>query len=119
MGGAAGHVWDLGPPGPEHRAAYADAAHAPFWLDRPEAPAPADPLEGKAECDLAIVGGGLSGLWAAVLAKEDDPERDVVLVEGAEIAHAASGRNGGLLPVIAHPRRRERHCPLSGGGACA
>jgi glycine/D-amino acid oxidase-like deaminating enzyme len=97
MGGAAGHVWDLGPPGPEHRAAYADAAHAPFWLDRPEAPAPADPLDGEWECDLAIVGGGLSGLWAAVLAKEDDPGRDVALIEGAEIAHAASGRNGGFF----------------------
>ena len=69
----------------------------PFWLDRPGAPAPADPLEGEAECDLAVVGGGLSGLWAALQAKEDDPARDVALVEGAEIAHGASGRSGGFF----------------------
>jgi glycine/D-amino acid oxidase-like deaminating enzyme len=89
--------WDLGPPSPEHRAAYAEAVQAPYWLDRPEAPAPADPLEGSAECDLAIVGGGLSGLWAAILAKADDPRRDVVVVEAAEVAHGASGRNGGFF----------------------
>jgi glycine/D-amino acid oxidase-like deaminating enzyme len=90
-------AWDLGPPAALHRAAYADAAQVPFWLDRPEAPAPAEALEGPAECDLAIVGGGLSGLWAAVLAKEDDPGRDVMLVEATRIADGASGRNGGFF----------------------
>ena len=90
-------AWDLGPPAVVHRAAYADAAQVPYWLDRPEAPEPADPLEGAAECDLAIVGGGLSGLWAAILAKEDDPDRDVVLVEATRIADGASGRNGGFF----------------------
>jgi len=69
----------------------------PYWLDRPDAPAPADPLAGETECDLAVVGGGLSGLWAALQAKEDDPGRDVALVEGAEVAHGASGRNGGFF----------------------
>lgn len=96
-GGATGHVWDLGPPSDRHRAASAEAIHAPFWLDRPEAPDPAEPLAGSAECDLAIVGGGLSGLWAALLAVEENPQRDVVLVEGAEIASGASGRNGGFF----------------------
>ena len=91
------HVWDLGPPSPAHRAAYADAAEVPFWLNRPEAPEPADPLAAATECDLAIVGGGLSGLWAAILAKEREPEREVALVEGTEVAHGASGRNGGFF----------------------
>ena len=91
------NIWDLGPPSATHRAAYADAAPAPFWLDRPEAPEPAAALEGTTECDLAIVGGGLSGLWAAVQAKEDDPAREVALIEGTEVAHGASGRNGGFF----------------------
>jgi glycine/D-amino acid oxidase-like deaminating enzyme len=69
----------------------------PFWLDSPQRPAASRPLDGYAECDLAIVGGGLSGLWAAVLAKQDDPRRDVVLVEGNRLADGASGRNGGFL----------------------
>jgi glycine/D-amino acid oxidase-like deaminating enzyme len=90
-------AWDLGPPSALHRAAFADAAQVPFWLDRAEAPEPTGPLEGTAECDLAIVGGGLSGLWAAILAKADDPQRDVVLLEGTEVAHGASGRNGGFF----------------------
>ncbi|NGO49377.1 NAD(P)/FAD-dependent oxidoreductase [Streptomyces ureilyticus] len=47
-------------------------------------------------CDLLVVGGGYSGLWTALLAKERDPRRDVVLVEGRETGWAASGRNGGF-----------------------
>ena len=43
-----------------------------------------------------MVGGGYSGLWTAVLAKERDPSRDVVLLEGDRIGWAASGRNGGF-----------------------
>src|SRR4029079_15463635 len=34
--------------------------------------------------------------WTALLAKEDDPARDVVLLEAHEIGWAASGRNGGF-----------------------
>ncbi len=43
-----------------------------------------------------MVGGGYSGLWTALLAKERDPSRDVVLLEGDRIGWAASGRNGGF-----------------------
>jgi glycine/D-amino acid oxidase-like deaminating enzyme len=46
--------------------------------------------------DLAIVGGGFSGLWTALLAKERDPGRDVVLIEADRIGSAATGRNGGF-----------------------
>ena len=89
--------WDRRSPGERERRSYADAATVPFWLDSSQRPAAAPPIEGEEECDLAIVGGGLSGLWAAVLAKESDPEGEVVLVEGDRIASGASGRNGGFL----------------------
>jgi glycine/D-amino acid oxidase-like deaminating enzyme len=77
--------------------AYASARLAPFWLDRPDAPEPAPPLTGEATCDLAIVGGGFTGLWAAILAKQDDPGRDIVLLEGDTVAFGGSGRNGGFV----------------------
>ena len=43
-----------------------------------------------------MVGGGFTGLWTALLAKERDPARDVLLLEGRTVAWAASGRNGGF-----------------------
>jgi glycine/D-amino acid oxidase-like deaminating enzyme len=74
----------------------ADAEPAPFWLDRPDRPAPRPPLAAGTTADLVVVGGGYSGLWTALLAKERDPQRDVLLVEGDRIGWAASGRNGGF-----------------------
>ena len=74
----------------------ADVRHASYWLQDPGRPEPAPPLTGDTTCDLAVVGGGYSGLWTALIAKERDPSLDVVLLEGARIGHAASGRNGGF-----------------------
>jgi glycine/D-amino acid oxidase-like deaminating enzyme len=75
-------------------AALADAAPRPFWLDRPESPAPRQPLDGEVEADLVVVGGGLTGLWTVLQAAEEG--RRVVLLEGERIAFGASGRNGGF-----------------------
>lgn len=44
-----------------------------------------------------VVGGGLTGLWAAVQAKQRDPGREVVLIERQSLAIGASGRNGGFM----------------------
>ena len=76
--------------------ALARTRRVPFWLDQPDAPQPASPLSGKISAELAVVGGGFTGLWAALLAKEADPDTDVVLVEGRRIAWAGTGRNGGF-----------------------
>ncbi|MEP6816213.1 MAG: FAD-dependent oxidoreductase [Marmoricola sp.] len=82
--------------GASHPTALADAAPTPYWLDDPDRPAPLDPLAGETQCDLAVVGGGYLGLWTALLAKEREPGRDVLVLEAATCGHAASGRNGGF-----------------------
>ncbi|MBE3015428.1 FAD-dependent oxidoreductase [Microbispora sp. NEAU-D428] len=76
--------------------ALADAERKPYWLDRPIAPEPLPPLRGDLTADLAVVGGGFTGLWTALMAKERDPSLDVVLLEGRAVGWAASGRNGGF-----------------------
>jgi glycine/D-amino acid oxidase-like deaminating enzyme len=77
-------------------AALADAVPRPFWLDAADRPDAAAALVGDDRTDLAVVGGGYTGLWTALLAKEADPDRDVVLLEARTVGWAASGRNGGF-----------------------
>ena len=79
------------------RRALADATLYPFWLDNPLAPISEPHLVGRADADLVIVGGGFSGLWAAILAKEADPGRDVAIIEAGKVGHGASGRPGGIV----------------------
>ena len=74
----------------------ANAAPTPFWLDQPDAPEALPALAEHVTTELAVVGGGFTGLWTALLAKERDPSRDVVLLEARRIGWAASGRNGGF-----------------------
>jgi glycine/D-amino acid oxidase-like deaminating enzyme len=82
-----------------------DAEPTAFWLDRADRPQPRPALTAPASADLIIVGGGFTGLWTAVLAKERDPSRDVLLVESERIAWAASGRNGGFCSAsLTHGR---------------
>ncbi|MFL6182334.1 MAG: NAD(P)/FAD-dependent oxidoreductase [Actinomycetes bacterium] len=61
------------------------------------APAPRPPLTERLSADLLVVGGGFTGLWTALLAKEENPSLDVVLLEAERIGWAATGRNGGFV----------------------
>ncbi len=91
------YPWPEEPPSDRDLRAFADAERRPFWTARQSGAPSCPPLSEPADADLAIIGGGLTGLWAAVLAKEDDPARDVVVLEGESIAFGASGRNGGFI----------------------
>ncbi|MFF5448336.1 NAD(P)/FAD-dependent oxidoreductase [Streptomyces sp. NPDC012888] len=73
-----------------------EALPVSYWLDDPGKPAARPALTSDEHCDLLVVGGGYSGLWTALIAKERDPGRDVVLIESKEAGWAASGRNGGF-----------------------
>jgi gamma-glutamylputrescine oxidase len=50
-------------------------------------------LDASAECDVAVVGGGLAGLSAAI--ELADRGYSVVVLEAHEVGWGASGRNGG------------------------
>ena len=77
--------------------AISDAEPVPFWLESAELPESNPTLVRDEHCDLCIVGGGYTGLWTAIIAKERDPSRDVVLIDKGEVGGAASGRNGGFM----------------------
>ena len=70
----------------------------------------APPLEGELEADVAIVGGGYTGLWTALALKARDPDLAVVVLEAEECGLGPSGRNGGFVHGYwSHlPRLRER-----------
>jgi glycine/D-amino acid oxidase-like deaminating enzyme len=74
----------------------AGAVPRSFWLDQPDAPEPLPALANDVTADLAVIGGGFTGLWTALLARERYPELEVVLVEAKTVGWAASGRNGGF-----------------------
>lgn len=78
-----------------HLRSLADAEPVPFWLDT-TAPEAAPTLAGTTSADLVVVGGGYTGLWTALRAKERDPSTHVVLLEAHRIGSEASGRNGGF-----------------------
>lgn len=76
--------------------ALAGARPEAFWTSQPGAPDPAPALTARVTADLAVVGGGFSGLWTALLARERDPSAEIVLLEAATAGWSASGRNGGF-----------------------
>lgn len=80
-----------------HLSAIADAYPYPYWYDDVDEPDSNPTLVRTDSCDLCVVGGGYAGLWTALIAKERDPERDVVLIDAREVGSGASGRNGGFM----------------------
>ncbi len=82
-----------------------------LWLD--DYPGPLDPrppLAGDTQVDVAIVGGGYTGLWAAYYLLRLDPMLRVLVVEKEIVGFGASGRNGGwcIGELAAGPDRHEK-----------
>src|SRR5499427_6218462 len=50
-----------------------------------------------AEVDVAIIGGGFTGLTAAAMAKRLAPQKSVLLLEAERVGNGASGRTGGMV----------------------
>src|SRR5215813_864694 len=71
-----------------------------FWLVEEYTPNP--PLTGQAQADIAIIGGGITGLSSAYHLKRRYPEKHIVLLEGQAVGFGASGRNSGFISQEYH-----------------
>jgi glycine/D-amino acid oxidase-like deaminating enzyme len=60
-------------------------------------PSPDPPPNADLIADVAIVGGGYTGLWTAINLRERAPDLDVVLFEQDICGSGPSGRNGGFV----------------------
>jgi glycine/D-amino acid oxidase-like deaminating enzyme len=78
-------------------AALAGSKPVPFWIDDIGPQQVGQPLAGEHAADLVVVGAGYCGLWTALLAKQENPDRRVVVLESHTVGWAASGRNGGFV----------------------
>jgi glycine/D-amino acid oxidase-like deaminating enzyme len=82
----------------------------PWWLEEAPPDPEAEPLGGDGETDVAVVGGGYTGLWTALALKRRDPALRVTVLEAEHVGFGPSGRNGGFLETYwcALPRVRSR-----------
>jgi len=74
-----------------------------FWLSTLGPVPPRAPLPGDRSYDVAIAGGGYTGLWTAYYLARNAPHLSIVVLEAEYCGFGASGRNGGwasgLFPV--------------------
>jgi glycine/D-amino acid oxidase-like deaminating enzyme len=57
-------------------------------------------LAGELSADVAVIGGGLTGMAAALAVKERDPSLEVAVLEAREVGYGASGRNGSFAMTV-------------------
>jgi glycine/D-amino acid oxidase-like deaminating enzyme len=69
-----------------------------FWLET--AYTPGASLAGDRSADVAIVGGGFTGLWTAYFLKRAEPQLRIAVVEREVVGYGASGRNGGFAMTL-------------------
>ena len=68
-----------------------------WWQEEAGDAAPLAPLTGHVDADVAVVGGGYTGMWTAWFVKDLEPEAKVVLLEADRCGAGPSGRNGGFV----------------------
>jgi glycine/D-amino acid oxidase-like deaminating enzyme len=72
-----------------------EATTTALWIDQLGTIDARPPLPGDLDADIAIVGGGFSGLWTAYYLAELQPDARIVVLEQHVCGYGASGRNGG------------------------
>ncbi len=95
----------------QHIDALKGSKYCPLWHDQSDVRPETLPALSKDEsCELLIVGGGFTGLWAALQVKERCPDTDIILIEKTFVSDGASGRNGGFLnSSLAHGETNTDH----------
>ena len=68
-----------------------------FWIAQAGDYQPTPPLNQPISADLAIIGGGFTGVSTAYHFSQRYPDKRVVLLEAKSLANGASGRNGGMM----------------------
>jgi glycine/D-amino acid oxidase-like deaminating enzyme len=71
-----------------------------FWRSGRPARSAAPSLAGEVKVDVAIIGGGYTGLSAAYHLKRADPALEVAILEGETVGFGASGRNAGFVMTL-------------------
>ena len=71
-----------------------------WWSSLDELPAQRPSLDAATDVDVAIVGGGFTGLWTALSLLEREPSMRVLVLEQARCGSGASGRNGGWASAL-------------------
>jgi glycine/D-amino acid oxidase-like deaminating enzyme len=77
-----------------------DHSDKSFWLATYGPYEPNSPLIDEVTVDVAIIGGGFTGLSTAYNVCKDDPTLKVVVLEAEIVGFGASGRNGGFSMTL-------------------
>jgi gamma-glutamylputrescine oxidase len=76
-----------------------------FWAR--ELPPANQALSGDLVVDVAVIGGGFTGLSAAYYLKKNRPGREVVVLEAQQCGNGASARNGAMMLTMTDDRFME------------
>jgi glycine/D-amino acid oxidase-like deaminating enzyme len=71
---------------------YSDVS---FWFDSLDDVSEPELADLPAQCEVAIIGAGFTGLWTAYYLKQKKPDLDISIFEAETVGFGASGRNGG------------------------
>jgi glycine/D-amino acid oxidase-like deaminating enzyme len=77
-----------------------DYSDKSFWLATYGDYVPSPALHGDLKVDIAIIGGGFTGLSTAYNLRKDDQGLNVAVLEGEVVGFGASGRNGGFSMTL-------------------
>ena len=71
-----------------------------LWLDTYGPYQPDPPLQGDLTVDVAVIGGGFTGIASAHELKRAEPSLKVAVLEAKTIGYGASGRNGSFAMTV-------------------
>jgi glycine/D-amino acid oxidase-like deaminating enzyme len=85
---------------PETTAPQLPAPAPSLWLTEYGEYDASQPLRGEVSVDVAVIGGGLTGMATALALKERDRSLKVALLEAQTVGYGASGRNGSFAMTV-------------------